>query len=66
MKTALTIHHPTWSISKGMKQRPFDFKDTFLGRDSHIDLEYHGEHSDSEECIFSVYMKPTLKEYEFC
>lgn len=53
-------------MGKGMKQRPFDFKDMFLGRDSHINLKYHGENSDSEECIFSVYMKPILKEYEFC
>lgn len=46
MKTALSIHHPTWSMGKGMKQRPFDFKDTFLGRDFHIDLEYCGENFD--------------------
>lgn len=51
-------------MGKGMKQRSFDFKDTFLGRDTHINLEYYGEKSDS--CIFSAHKKPILKEYEFC
>lgn len=55
MKIALTTRHPTWSMGKGMKQMPFDFTDTFLGRDSHINLEYHGENSDSEECIFCLH-----------
>lgn len=40
MKTALTIHCSNWLMGKGMKQRTFGYKDTFLGRGSHTNLEH--------------------------
>lgn len=40
MKTALSNHRCTWLMGKGMKQRTSGYKDTFLGRGSHINLEH--------------------------